>query len=120
MLTRCPACTTHFRVTPEQLKVRTGRVRCGECQHVFNALDSLIEEPVAVPLPMAAVAVPPMPTFEPVSEAFEAIAPQAVEPVADEPGPGQLPGAEAVTADADATTEALGFMPLAKGVVDGR
>lgn len=48
MLTRCPACATHFRVTPDQLKARSGRVRCGECQHVFNALDSLIEEPVAV------------------------------------------------------------------------
>jgi predicted Zn finger-like uncharacterized protein len=48
MLTRCPACETHFRVTAEQLKARSGRVRCGECQHVFNALDSLIEEPMLV------------------------------------------------------------------------
>lgn len=44
MLTRCPSCTTTFRVTPEQLKVRLGRVRCGQCQAVFNALDSLVEE----------------------------------------------------------------------------
>jgi predicted Zn finger-like uncharacterized protein len=63
MLTRCPSCATHFRVTPEQLKARSGRVRCGECQNVFNALDSLIEEPVVVTLPAAAVAVPPTPTF---------------------------------------------------------
>ncbi|MDP1735316.1 MAG: DUF3426 domain-containing protein [Sulfuritalea sp.] len=48
MLTRCPACETNFRVTAEQLKARSGRVRCGECQHVFNALDSLIEEPMVV------------------------------------------------------------------------
>lgn len=48
MLTRCPACETHFRVTAEQLKARSGRVRCGECQHIFSALDSLIEEPVPV------------------------------------------------------------------------
>ena len=48
MLTRCPACETHFRVTAEQIKARAGRVRCGECQHAFNALDSLIEEPMAV------------------------------------------------------------------------
>ncbi len=46
MLTRCPSCATHFRVTAEQLKLRAGRVRCGECQHVFNALDTLIEEPL--------------------------------------------------------------------------
>lgn len=51
MLTRCPSCATHFRVTPEQLKARSGRVRCGECQNVFNALDSLIEEPVLVVAP---------------------------------------------------------------------
>lgn len=67
MLTRCPSCATHFRVTPEQLKARSGRVRCGQCQNVFNALDSLIEEPVVIAAPMAAVAVPPAPTFEEMS-----------------------------------------------------
>jgi predicted Zn finger-like uncharacterized protein len=51
VLTRCPACATHFRVTPEQLKARSGRVRCGECQQVFNALDTLIEEPVLAMMP---------------------------------------------------------------------
>lgn len=44
MLTRCPACETSFRVYSEQLKARQGKVRCGECQAVFNALDSLVEE----------------------------------------------------------------------------
>ncbi len=44
MLTRCPVCATIFRVTAEQLKVRHGDVRCGRCQHVFNALDTLLEE----------------------------------------------------------------------------
>ena len=51
VLTRCPACETHFRVTAEQLKARSGRVRCGECQRVFNAIDGLIEEPMAVIAP---------------------------------------------------------------------
>jgi predicted Zn finger-like uncharacterized protein len=51
MLTRCPGCETHFRVTAEQLKARSGRVRCGECRHVFNALDSLIEEPMVAVAP---------------------------------------------------------------------
>jgi predicted Zn finger-like uncharacterized protein len=64
VLTRCPSCATHFRVTPEQLKARGGRVRCGQCQKVFNALDSLIEEPVVVTVPVAAIAVPPAPTSE--------------------------------------------------------
>lgn len=50
MITRCPACATAFRITPEQLKVMHGKVRCGQCQHVFNALDTLLDavaEPVA-------------------------------------------------------------------------
>lgn len=50
MLTRCPTCQTTFRVTAEQLKARQGRVRCGHCQGVFNALETLIEEtPSAAP-----------------------------------------------------------------------
>jgi len=44
MKTRCPDCQTVFRVTPEQLRARAGKVRCGHCQGVFNALDSLLEE----------------------------------------------------------------------------
>lgn len=43
MLTRCPACTTTFRVTPEQVKARHGQVRCGRCQHVFDAIEFLVE-----------------------------------------------------------------------------
>lgn len=41
MRTRCPACQTAFRVTDEQLGVRDGKVRCGHCNHVFNAIDTL-------------------------------------------------------------------------------
>ena len=44
MKTRCPECETIFRITPEQLKARAGKVRCGRCQGVFNALDSLLDE----------------------------------------------------------------------------
>ncbi len=44
MKTRCPDCQTTFRVTPDQLKARAGKVRCGQCQSVFNALDSLLED----------------------------------------------------------------------------
>ncbi|MCK9283061.1 MAG: zinc-ribbon domain-containing protein [Rhodocyclaceae bacterium] len=58
MLTRCPACATTFRVTPEQLKIRLGRVRCGACNTVFNALDALVEE-VVVPLPEQSEAATP-------------------------------------------------------------
>jgi predicted Zn finger-like uncharacterized protein len=57
LLTRCPSCETAFRVTPEQLKARQGKVRCGECQHVFNALESLVEEAkISLSPPVAEVA----------------------------------------------------------------
>ncbi len=49
MLTRCPTCSTAFRVTPEQLKARAGKVRCGHCSAVFNALETLEDAPPAVP-----------------------------------------------------------------------
>jgi len=48
MLTCCPNCKTSFRITPEQLKARQGKVRCGECQHVSNALDTLIDDPTLI------------------------------------------------------------------------
>ncbi len=37
MLTRCPECTTRFRVHEEQLQVAEGRVRCGRCDCLFDA-----------------------------------------------------------------------------------
>lgn len=43
--TRCPTCNTVFRVSAEQLDARQGRVRCGQCAHVFNALESLVDDP---------------------------------------------------------------------------
>lgn len=51
ILARCPACSTTFRVRPEQLNARQGRVRCGQCNHAFNALESTVEEAPAPALP---------------------------------------------------------------------
>lgn len=42
MRTRCPDCSTVFRVTSEQLRLKLGKVRCGQCNAVFNAFDALI------------------------------------------------------------------------------
>lgn len=41
LLTTCPNCQAQFKVTPEQLNVRSGRVMCGRCRHVFNSFESL-------------------------------------------------------------------------------
>ena len=40
--TRCPGCSTIFRVTPEQLALREGQVRCGHCRTVFDGTAHLI------------------------------------------------------------------------------
>jgi len=43
LATRCPACQTVFRVVQDQLRVSEGWVRCGQCQEVFNALETLFD-----------------------------------------------------------------------------
>jgi len=42
LYTRCPGCTTIFRVTEAQLALREGQVRCGHCRTVFNGREQLI------------------------------------------------------------------------------
>lgn len=66
MLTRCPTCQTTFRITPEQLQARSGRVRCGQCQHIFDAREHLEADPsdetiLAAPLEPAEAAPPEAP-----------------------------------------------------------
>lgn len=95
MITHCPACATTFRVTPEQLKAMHGKVRCGQCQHVFNALDTLLDaatEPVAQIEPIQITEpIEPQPEFPVMAEA----AAETPERLADNPAP---PG-EAATED---------------------
>lgn len=43
LATRCTACGTIFRVVQDQLKVSDGWVRCGRCQAVFNAQQTLFD-----------------------------------------------------------------------------
>jgi predicted Zn finger-like uncharacterized protein len=49
MITKCPACATLFRVTPEQLQAHQGQVRCGRCMTVFDGLVALSALPEAAP-----------------------------------------------------------------------
>ena len=103
MRTRCPACSTVFRVTSDQLRAKAGKVRCGYCQVVFNAFDELIDETQP-----AAVTQPP-------AEAPAKLEAAAVEYVADEQtdaievvAPDEavsIPGAESDAAEAAAATE---------------
>ncbi len=70
MLTRCPSCTTTFRVTPEQVKARHGQVRCGRCQHVFDAIEFLVD---AAPVNTATSSATPSESQRVVEEAAPAI-----------------------------------------------
>lgn len=75
LTTRCPHCGTAFRVKPEQLRLRGGRVRCGHCQAPFSALESLIDTPSAAqPAPAVPDQTPP-----PVVGASEQTTAQAAE-----------------------------------------
>lgn len=45
--TRCPSCTTIFKVVPDQLRISDGWVRCGQCEQIFDAAEHL--QPVSQP-----------------------------------------------------------------------
>jgi predicted Zn finger-like uncharacterized protein len=119
MLTRCPACTTTFRVTPEQVKVRHGKVRCGRCQHVFDAIEFLVDAAVAAPPPIAAAEVLPVekaapaapPAIEVPPLAVATAARPAVEPIAapaetvEAPAEPEAPMPEAPLPDEDTGEE---------------
>ncbi|RZN09481.1 MJ0042-type zinc finger domain-containing protein, partial [Bordetella pertussis] len=47
LTTRCPQCGAAFRVVADQLRVRNGLVRCGECATVFDGRACLVPAPDA-------------------------------------------------------------------------
>ena len=61
MLTRCPRCRAWFRVRAEHLSAAGGYVTCGDCDAVFSALDTLIEETAPPPELSTPPEAPPLP-----------------------------------------------------------
>lgn len=49
LVTRCPACSTLFKVVPDQLRISDGWVRCGQCDEVFDAQAQMQPHIVVVP-----------------------------------------------------------------------
>jgi predicted Zn finger-like uncharacterized protein len=41
LITTCTHCLARFRVTPQQLNVKQGQVRCGRCSKVFSGFEAL-------------------------------------------------------------------------------
>lgn len=63
LVTTCPQCLTSFHVNQGQLAASQGKVRCGKCQHVFDALSQLGEVPSSkTEKPVVA---PPQPVTQP-------------------------------------------------------
>lgn len=42
LATQCPHCQTTFKVAHDQLKLRSGLVRCGACKQIFNGIEHLV------------------------------------------------------------------------------
>jgi predicted Zn finger-like uncharacterized protein len=63
LVTRCPVCTTAFRVQRTQLAARGGRVRCGKCGTVFDGIAGLVEDAARPTLSLESA--PPVPALEP-------------------------------------------------------
>jgi predicted Zn finger-like uncharacterized protein len=122
MLTRCPGCTTTFRVTPEQVKARHGKVRCGRCQHVFDAIEHLVDALVVAPTVAAAEAphaapaatadaAPPTPAADPGVEAAPPPSFEAAPEPDPEPIPEALPSEPVASAIPAAASELIASLP---------
>lgn len=80
LVTRCPACSTLFKVVPDQIRIAAGWVRCGQCGEVFDASAQLLPRGTAA-------SAPPAPTLHDPGQA--SASPVAAEPAAP-PSPDEL------------------------------
>src|SRR5512135_1753674 len=100
--TRCPGCHTVFRVTPQQLAMREGQVRCGHCKTVFDGIAERIS-----------LAPPAQPAASDDGYDEAALGPatvtlrnaQALHPAAEPPPPPPEPAATAAPADEEEVEE---------------
>ena len=108
LITRCPACSTMFKVAQEQLRVSDGWVRCGQCDEVFDANVHL--QPAVPPAPPAAPSralspstnsAPTLPEYDWSDVAgMESPSVPAAPPAATRPAALQVPAAAPVPAQA--------------------
>jgi predicted Zn finger-like uncharacterized protein len=71
LVTTCKHCGARFRVTPDQLNLRQGQVRCGQCHEVFNGFEALERFPgddTGARLLAARAAQSPQPHPDPVAD----------------------------------------------------
>lgn len=86
LVTRCPACSTHFKVVPDQLRISEGWVRCGQCDEVFDAQAHMQRPIEEVPTPgtdaAPSVQEPAVPAEAPTTDTIDAVASPVDEPAA--------------------------------------
>ena len=70
MYTQCPHCDTLFRIQVADLRTAQGKVRCGRCGQIFNALRFLSEELPEIPTVVETVELP-VPEFGPADVAAD-------------------------------------------------
>lgn len=130
LATRCPKCNALFRVAADQLKLRGGLVRCGECQSVFDGLatlsyvdDSVVSASAASPAAVGAVIAAirkaetvAAPALTPPGEDLvpAAAPPETVAEAANRPPAIGLEAANAVAAPATAVSTASQGVPAAE------
>lgn len=97
LATRCTACGTVFRVVEDQLKVSEGWVRCGRCQQVFNAVESLFDLEREAPPPWT----PPVAAAGPAAASVQATSAAAAKAPAAPAGTSPAPKSAAEVAYAE-------------------
>ena len=101
MYTQCPECRTAYQIGPEDLRRAHGRVRCGACTTVFDALPTLSHEPPpgqpagpeAAPPPESSDAAESPARDEPLPQEPEA-GPESIDEALPEPEPEAVPEPE--------------------------
>lgn len=116
MITRCPACSTLFRVVPDQLRISEGWVRCGKCAEVFDGAACMVDDTVESAAPPARADGTPA-AVEPVPE-IEAPQPVAPSPVSEEPAPAAIETVAAPTCEPPPEPEAAAPLAPTAGEID--
>lgn len=94
LVTRCPHCSTLFRIVPDQIRVAGGWVRCGRCGEVFDASTRMMPHPQAAAHGAQPSSVDPATDAQGTSAASTPPAPPAEIPVQAAP-----PAAESLDAE---------------------
>ena len=68
LYTRCPTCSTAFKVTDELLALAKGKVRCGACLAIFQATDYMLERSKTPALKSAVASTPAPAASSPVQK----------------------------------------------------